>query len=699
METTTLKNKFNKLVKWGFICGFIASLVTLVISFFASDYLNYGWINFLFKTRQQAYQSINNKPSKNIKIVLFDNESNQRLNLSWPYDRKEVAKAINYLTLAGSKAVIFDIIFSEEKPQFPGSDEKLIEAVKNGPHVILGSSFITTNTPNKQEQALVKQFALDVTFKSNRTTKKDFFFAEELQFYDTPFPALLKVAADIGFFNIPESEDVKRQASFLLCTKENCYSSLPLTGFLSLIGSKQIEIAANHYLKVKNITIPLRKNSLYYVNWYGSSTDTEHPEYIYDSQSAWALIKSYDNIMAYATKYNMTPQEVFNAWYYDTDPRVSDMAITDPDKFKNKIIFMGVSSFSAEDYIHTPFGTMPGVYMHAFILDNIINQNFIKIPPIWINVLILFVLCILTSLTVFFASAKDNVVYLNMPVVYIIFFAMLCIDLFGHFNILLNWSMPTMGIILALISAYLGYFLVEGKDKKRVKEAMTNYLSPQILKVVMDNPEQLKASASKRKKLTILFSDIRGFTTFSESNPPELVVRMLNEYHSEMTNIIFKYNGTLDKFIGDAVMAFWNAPVDVEDHTMMALKTAMEMMTKLKELNSIWEKVYKHTVNIGIGINTEEVVVGNIGSEKFMDYTVIGDGVNLAARLEGLNKQYNTNIIISEYTYRLVQDRVQVKFLDSVKVKGKTTETKIYELISINDSEYNHTEEIFDDEF
>jgi adenylate cyclase len=199
---------------------------------------------------------------------------------------------------------------------------------------------------------------------------------------------------------------------------------------------------------------------------------------------------------------------------------------------------------------------------------------------------------------------------------------------------------------------------------------------------LLSDPSKLSLGGTK-KELTILFSDIRNFTTISESLPPEEVVQLLNEYLAEMTSIVFKYHGTVDKFIGDAVMAFWGAPLPQEDHALLACRCAIEMIETVEALKVRWHAMGRVTFDIGVGLNTGEVIVGNIGSQQRMDYTVIGDNVNLASRLEGVNKQFHTHIIIGEQTYAKVQHVVEVRSLGGVKVKGKEIEVGIFELLGL----------------
>lgn len=675
--------KLQKFIRWALLCGFIGAMAAFIlglgISGFLNDYFNLAWENLLFKSRQELDHSVKNQPSKNIVAVVFDKETDMKLRSFWPYDRFESAKVIDFLRIAKTKAILFDVLYSSPKQDAPNSDQLLVDAAKKAGNVYLGANFINaqeySNIENNDENLLASKFSL-------KTKAEKEYNNFENPILDAPFLDLMRVSRGIGCFNAPPNLDLFKYCYLYMCDNNKCMPSLSLALFTDLVGSKDLKILSSKNIELKDIKVPVKGYNQYFINWYAG---TESPNF-YKSVSAWKILFTYNNILAYSKKLNVSPDKIVEYWFND-DEKVKDLEFfTDPDLFKSKIIFVGVSSSGAQDTINTPFGQMPGVYAHAFALDNLINQNFINKPGIVINLLLLILLCLLTSFTVMFASSRDSFVFLAMPVFYLILFSFASLELFISNNILLNWSLPISGILISFFVTLVCYFLLEGKDKKQVKSAMSNYLSPQVLKVVMENPEQLKASASRRMPMTVFFSDIRGFTTFSENNPPEMVVKMLNEYHKNMTEIIFQNEGTLDKFIGDAVMAFWNAPVEVEDHEFKAVKSALEMMDKLEELNSIWRKVYKHTIDIGIGINSEEVVVGNIGSEKFMDYTVIGDGVNLAARLESLNKEYKTNIIISEHTYRRVKDRVEVRKLGKVTVKGKSFETEIFELTGLKDN-------------
>jgi adenylate cyclase len=233
-----------------------------------------------------------------------------------------------------------------------------------------------------------------------------------------------------------------------------------------------------------------------------------------------------------------------------------------------------------------------------------------------------------------------------------------------------------LSIVVTFISLIVFKVMTEEREKRKIRETFGKYVSPKVVDQLLQDPPEL---GGVDKELTVMFSDIRAFSTLSENMSPQELVNHLNVYLAAMTDIILEYGGTLDKYIGDAIMAFWGAPLSMADHAERACACALKQMEKLKELNASWP--VDKRINIGIGLNSGVMTVGNMGSNLRMNYTLMGDNVNLGSRLEGTNKEYGTNIIISEYTYGLVKDKFVVRELDNVRVKGKNKPVGIYELV------------------
>ncbi len=356
-----------------------------------------------------------------------------------------------------------------------------------------------------------------------------------------------------------------------------------------------------------------------------------------------------------------------------------------PGTFKNKIVLAGATAVGIYDMRTTPFETnYPGLEVHANLIDSILRHDFLVRPQwtILLDLAMMIVAAVILGLVLPKISAMVGVVFglglllaeggLNY--------------LFFTKGIWLNLIFPSMTIILVYTGITAFRYMTEEREKKKIKGAFQTYLHPSVVNEVLKNPDMLKLGGQK-KVLTVLFSDIKGFTTISENMDPEALVALLNEYLTAMTDLVFKYDGLLDKYEGDAVMAVWGAPLDLPDHPLKACRTGLSMLEELDRLREKWaqENPTIPRIDIRIGLNTGVMVVGNIGSETRFDYTVIGDEVNLGSRLEGASKEYGTNIIISETTYEHVKEVMLCRELDLVAVKGKTRPVRIYELIGEKD--------------
>ncbi len=339
----------------------------------------------------------------------------------------------------------------------------------------------------------------------------------------------------------------------------------------------------------------------------------------------------------------------------------------------NKIIMVGAFSRGmAADEKPTPVGLMYGVEIHANALNTILMGNFLVHVPFWVDLGILLFMVMLVS----FLASRLSTIWAFLVTIFLILFLFVANSvIFDRYAYIVNFTSPALATFFSLITIIVYRVMTEEKDKKRIRNMFGTYVSPAVVDQILDNPPEL---GGVDKELTVFFSDIRGFTTLSESMTPQELVQILNRYLTAMTDIILAHDGTLDKYEGDAIMAFWGAPLPQKDHALRACRSALEQMKALQHLN---EEFPDKQINIGIGLNTGKMTVGNMGSLQRMDYTLIGDHVNLGARLEGTNKQYRTNIIISEYTYGYVKDQMIVRELDNIRVKGKNKPVLIYELI------------------
>lgn len=358
--------------------------------------------------------------------------------------------------------------------------------------------------------------------------------------------------------------------------------------------------------------------------------------------------------------------------------------------FKDRIFILGASALAIYDLRVTPFDrNMPGPETHLNVIDNLLRQDFLKIhkdEEIFMP-LSLFFIGVFASLIISYLGAVSGF-FTTIAML----MSVLLID--KHIFFLNGWvisiTFPLFLIMfLYLFMTFYKYF-TEERSKKELRGTFSKYVSPSIVDEILKDPENLELGG-KKQNMTVLFSDIRGFTTISEMLDPKALSELLNSYLTPMTELVFEHKGTLDKYMGDAIMAFFGAPVQYPDHAAHACRCALSHIKKLKELQIQYEKKGLPQIDIGIGINTGEMSVGNMGSETVRSYTVMGDAVNLGSRLEGINKEYGTRIIISEFTYKDVKDSFICREIDWVRVKGKNKPVKIFELIDEGSTNVENT--------
>ncbi|HEV3485797.1 MAG TPA: adenylate/guanylate cyclase domain-containing protein, partial [Vicinamibacterales bacterium] len=351
--------------------------------------------------------------------------------------------------------------------------------------------------------------------------------------------------------------------------------------------------------------------------------------------------------------------------------------LVDPSEFKNKIVFVGLATSGLVDIFNTPFGLLvPGIQIHASMADSLLSNKFIRPAPdaarLWTTVGFAMLVGLMAALLPYLAAAAGALLIVSVWTWY-------SLTAFDD-GLWLNMTQPLMSIGIALFAGTAYQYFVEGAEKRVVKRLFGRYVSKDVYQQLVSNPE-LAELGGKRREMSVLFSDIRGFTTVTEKGDPEELVAQLNEYFSRMVEIVFRHKGTVDKFVGDMVMALFGAPLDDADHAEHAVTAAVDMVRELGELNQKWAAEGRAQLDIGIGVNSGDMIAGNIGSSSIMSYTVIGDNVNLGARLESLNKDYKTRIIISDATRSRLHGNYDIRPLGDVVVKGKTRPVAIFEVL------------------
>jgi adenylate cyclase len=271
-------------------------------------------------------------------------------------------------------------------------------------------------------------------------------------------------------------------------------------------------------------------------------------------------------------------------------------------------------------------------------------------------------------------------------------YILLCQHLFSNGGLILNIMYPASVIVLVYVAITLYKYIVESSQKRFIRNAFSTYLAPSVVKQIIESPDKLILGGEQRD-ITAFFSDVQGFTSISEKLTAPELVELLNEFLTEMTDIILKYEGTLDKFEGDAIIAFFGAPNDLENHAETACLACIEMQKRLTDLRTKWKAEAKPELNMRIGLCSGPAVVGNMGSKNRMDYTMMGDTVNTAARLEGVNKVYGIYTLIGETTYRALDDRILTREIDSINVIGKVEPVSVYQLLGYTTDIDPHTKE------
>jgi adenylate cyclase len=596
------------------------------------------------------------RPSDIVIIALDDTSFDSKDFLAnfgrWPPRRVLYAGLVHYLNQWGAKAIGFDIFFQGADPH-AGDDQRFAGALSEQKNVVLGFT-VNQGTFRESDPAAreklrqrLDQFAVHVD-GGNALHLADY------SGIDLPEDPLLEAVPSIGCATVLSDPDGPvRRVTPLFRFRNHYLASLPLALAMIAKGGpadKQLQVGAGPSLTFGGHHMPLDDRGRMLIRWYG-------PAFTFKSYSVW---------------------KVFNAALAYENGRKSELS---PSDFKNKIVLIGATAVGAADFRTTAFSeTYAGVELQATVLANLLRGDSLRTTRP----------AVAASAMVLMAFLMAGLVYsLDSALLYsllafaagTLYFGAAC-WLFRAESLWVPMVAPLAGGGTAFLGSTLTRYATEGREKRQYRKTLMKYLSPSLVETIMTDLDWASLRAEK-KTLTVLFSDVRGFTTFSEKYPPETVIATLNEHLNMMVSVIFKHQGTLDKFVGDCVMAFWGAPLAQPNHAELAARAALEMIEGLEKLNEKWQSEGRPTLHIGVGINTGEMLFGNIGSEQRMDFTVIGDSVNLGARLESSTKELHASIVISEATYQEIRGVAEVRPLGEIHVKGKEQGIIVYELLGM----------------
>ena len=595
------------------------------------------------------------RASRNIVIIALDDFSFDSPEMlenfgRWPWRRRLYAGLIDYVNGGGAKTVGIDLLFQGADPH-SGDDAALAQVLAEKRNVILGFAFnelIYWKKDPKAEETRRRHlapFALEVREA----------LPLELKPYsgvDLPEEEFLRAAAGIGCFAVKTDPDGPlRSVTPLFHYGDRYYPSFPLAIVALTLGVKpEVALEPGPSLHFAGRRIPLDEHGKMLIRWHGGYKTYKH-------YPVWQIVNS-----VIAADNGQKP------------------AIP-PEAFKDKIVLIGSTATGTNEIYTNPFSeSYPGVEMHATVIDDLLQGDFVRaadrrLAPMAVLTMALLVVALVYA----FNSAP---VYTLLCAAAGSGYAVGVCWLFRAHHLWAPMMAPLSAGTIGFLGANLTRYVTEGREKRKYRKTLLRYLSPQLVETIMEDFNWASLRAEKRT-LTVLFSDVRGFTTFSEKYPPETVIATLNEHLNMMVSVIFKYQGTLDKFVGDCVMAFWGAPLVQPNHVELACRAALEMIEGLENLNRKWQSEGRPTLKIGVGINTGEMLFGNIGSEQRMDFTVIGDSVNLGSRLESSTKELKASIVISDASYQQVRNVVEVRPLGEIHVKGKEKGILVYELLGM----------------
>jgi adenylate cyclase len=651
----------------GIVLGAIAA--GLVLGLGAAGLLDLAEL----KTYDWRMRHVAEHPSVDRDIVLVEiNDATIRqmspLFGHWPWPRIALSFVIDYLKAAQAKVVAVDILTPEsdivaeyeingDKWTGKQSDQALADSVKQAGNVIMLADAVYAGVQNEQADRDAARWAGSPYGADGR--------AEPRPAILPPYQALTDAVAGLGhnFVTLDSDGPLRRLPPFVVSGGRQV-PSLGVAAALAAggYGPAQVHIDGDT-LVIGNHRVPLvrRRRGVH-----------DQPEWsMLINYRAPQLIQGQPPYSAYEFRHLfLSEQQLLNGVKPMIDPAV----------FKDKIVFIGFTAAGLLDRFETPVttdtsGSLPGIQYHASVTDDILTDHFIRPASSSVRVVSVAVAGIAIALLATVVPLAPAVIVSFALLAGWIWFALHAFES----GLWLNLVQPVSGGALALFFGTSYQYFVEGREKRNVQRLFGRYVSRDVYSQLTEHPE-LAELGGRRRDMTVLFSDIRGFTTVTEKGDPEALVEQLNEYFTRMVDVVFQHHGTVDKFVGDMVMALFGAPLDDPDHAEHAAQSAIHMVKELAELNRAWAARGMTQLDIGIGINSGDMIAGNIGSTSIMSYTVIGDNVNLGARLESLNKDYKTRIIMSDATRVRLKGDYSVRPLGDVVVKGKTKGVAIFEL-------------------
>lgn len=588
-------------------------------------------------------------PDPRIRIITIDQSSldffAREERIYWPWPRALYEPVLRYLKDAGAAAVAFDILFTEPSAYGVDDDQQFANAIKGGPPVVLAGALrsglkqqdnpAAWNTFRERQFARVQGSAWQPLMQSS---------SELFRSAVLPVDTLLESAAAVG--NVSASPDA--DAVFRHVRAGGVIDGVPVLSLpFALFDLSTVDPGA----AIERAQRIVQYDGRMAVRFAGGPRT-------YPTDPIAAIIQSFTRMQA------------------------GEVPLIDPERYKGAFVFVGMDAPGLLDLRPTPLAEVfPGVEYNATVFDNLLHANFFYRTSLVESIAVTVVLTLLLAGAALFAGElRLQVVALGVVLITFLGAAQQA----ALWGVWLPMAVPLFVAGLAVAYCFVLQFQLEGRQHRFLRHAFRHYVSGEVIDQIVENPASL-AIGGERRELTIFFSDIEGFTKISERLEVSVLVALLNSFFSEMSSIILAHGGTVDKYVGDAIVAFWNAPVTRDDHAERGVRAAIACQQRLRALRSEYEEKFGVTVRMRIGVHTGIVNVGNFGSKDRFNYTMIGDAANLASRLEGANKYFGTALMISAATQRLVGERIACRRVAEILVVGKRQPTVVFEPLECSD--------------
>lgn len=618
---------------------------------------------------------------QDVVIAAIDEKSVTRLG-RWPWNRSTLARIIKRLDDFGARVIVLDIfvpepqdkalarlldrlgheLVADRSPAYQAlkmrlsADQQLADQIQKSGKVILSMAFLAGQAETRHlspqdldtryERIKNQRISLIKDFGDGRL---DFPMGQQMRAVDANIDAIQRAGRYTGHINTtPDADGALRWTPLVIRHRDSFFPSGDVQSLRLWHGVENLSLHTANY-GIRGLQLGRR--------------------YIPTDEEGRVLLRYYGPAQSFKT---LPIVDILEA-------RSGDHAMRQA--LEHKVVIIGATALGIGDIRVTPLGArFPGPEVRATAIQNLIRGDYIQRPK-WLGLVDFLSLAIL-GLTLALILPRLGIRQGALVAGAIVSLYIIAADiLFSQQQVWINLSYPVLLVSLLFIgNTFYRYFTIE-RERRQIKNTFQHYVAANVVDEIMRSSESLHLGGDKRE-LTVLFSDIRGFTSLSETLPPETMVSLLNEYLTHMTDEVFAHRGTLDKYIGDAIMAFYGAPIVDAEHARAACETALSMLRTLRQLQVKWAADNHPVLDIGIGINTGSMIVGNMGSERLFDYTVVGDAVNLASRIEGLNKIYGTHILISEHTYAAVAGHFpHVREVDLAPVRGRREAVRLYELL------------------